>query len=103
MKPKRNYTPDYKVKIVIEVLKENNTISEIASREGINVKQIYNWRSALLNNAGLIYDQNRTEREFEKRLLEAVEREEVLVSKVGRLTIENDWLKKKYTEITGKL
>ena len=35
---KRNtYTPEYKAKIVIEILEGEQTISEIASREGINV------------------------------------------------------------------
>ena len=42
---KRNtYTPEYKAKIVIEILEGEQTISEIASREGINVNQLKNWK-----------------------------------------------------------
>jgi len=56
----------------------------------------------LLEGAGLVFDQNKTEREFERKLVEAAEREEALMAKVGRLTVENDWLKKKSGEISGK-
>lgn len=46
---KRNtYTPEYKAKIVIEILEGEQTISEIASREGINVNQLKNWKRNFL-------------------------------------------------------
>lgn len=102
MESKQHYSSEYKAKIAIETLREINTPSEIASRENINVKQVYNWRKALLEGAGLVFDQNKTEREFERKLVEAAEREEALMAKVGRLTVENDWLKKKSGEISGK-
>ena len=51
---KRNtYTPEYKAKIVIEILEGEQTISEIASREGINVNQLKNWKKEFLENASL--------------------------------------------------
>jgi len=102
MKSKKQYSSEYKAKIAIETLREANTPSEIASREEINVKQVYNWRAALLDGAQSVFEQSKTEREYERRLAEAAEREEELMAKVGRLTIENDWLKKKYTEIGGR-
>ena len=33
---KTKFSPEYKARLVIECLKEENTISEIASREGIS-------------------------------------------------------------------
>ena len=46
---KRNtYTPEYKAKIVIEILEGEQTVSEIASREGINVNQLKNWKRNFL-------------------------------------------------------
>jgi len=102
METRKQYTAEYKAKIAIETLREANTPSEIASREAINVKQIYNWRQTLLDGAQLVFDQNKSEREHERKLAEASEREEGLMAKVGRLTIENDWLKKKSTDSSGK-
>ena len=42
MQKRKAYTPEYKAKLVIEVLREEKTLSEIASREGINPKQLGN-------------------------------------------------------------
>lgn len=39
---KRQYTPEYKAKIVLEILREENTVSEIAPREDISTKQLHN-------------------------------------------------------------
>ena len=95
MSTKKNYSAEYKARLALEVLREEQTASEIASREQINVKQLYNWRNDLRDNAALVFDRNKQEREYERKLSELSEREEELMAKVGRLTIENDWLKKK--------
>jgi putative transposase len=95
MSTKKNYSAEYKARLALEVLREEQTASEIASREQINVKQLYNWRNDLRDNAALVFDRNKQEREYERKLSEISEREEELMAKVGRLTIENDWIKKK--------
>ena len=102
MESRKQYTAEYKAKIAIETLRETNTPSEIASRERINVKQVYNWRQTLVEEAQTLFGLSRTERELERRLAETAEREEALMAKVGRLTIENDWLKKKSEEAIGR-
>jgi len=98
MENRREYTPEYKAKISLEMLREENTPSEIASREQINVKQLYNWRTELIDNAYRIFAGNREEKETAKKQREIEEREHELMAKVGQLTLENDWLKKKSAE-----
>jgi putative transposase len=41
---------------VIETLREEKSISEIASREGINPNQIGNWKREFLENASIVFD-----------------------------------------------
>ena len=53
---KKQYTSEYKAKIVMEILQENLSVSEIGSREGINAKQLYNWRSEFIAKSALIID-----------------------------------------------
>jgi transposase-like protein len=98
---KREYTPEYKSKIVLEALKEEMTISEISSREGINIKQIYNWRKEFLDNSYRVFSVTKDERTAKNKVKEALEREQNLLTKVGQLTVELDWLKKKSTELFG--
>jgi len=99
---KKNYSPEYKAKIVIEMLKEEHHISEIAARENISRTQLQNWKREFLDNAALVFSQNKVEREAKKEQKAAEEREESLMKKVGQLSIETDFLKKKYKEMHGR-
>jgi len=101
MATRKEYTPEYKAKIVVELLREEHTISEIAAREQINVKQLYNWRNEFLKNAPKLFAESKLEKEAAKRVREQEAREEQLLAKVGRLTVENEWLKKKSEEVFG--
>jgi len=102
MRKRRDYTPEYKAKIVLEILSEENTIGEIGSREGISTNQLGNWKREFLENAGRVFAQSRIEKEAEKRVKEMEERERDYQAKVGQLTLENDFLKKKHEQIYGK-
>lgn len=56
---KRTYTAEYKAKIVLELLKEELHISEIASREEISHTQLQNWKKEFLGNAPLVFSQTK--------------------------------------------
>ncbi|WP_445684484.1 transposase [Weizmannia sp. FSL W8-0401] len=45
---RKSYTPEFKTQVVLEVLKEEKTMNEIASAHGIHVNQIRQWRNAFL-------------------------------------------------------
>ena len=92
---KTKFSPEYKARLVIECLKEENTVSEIASREGISRVQLQNWKKEFLENASRIFSQKRDEKEAQQKAAEAEARERELMAKVGQLTVEVDWLKKK--------
>jgi len=99
---KRNFSPEYKSKIVLEILREQHTVSEIAAREQISTKQLYNWKKEFLDNAERVFAQNKLERDYKRQLDEAEAREEATMAKVGQLTLEVDLLKKKYKQIHGR-
>ena len=99
---KKSYTPEEKAKIVLELLTENKTTSEIASKYGIGIRLIQQWRKDLLENIGRVFGETRIEKDMKNKEKELEEKERILKEKVGELTIENDWLKKKSAEIFGK-
>jgi len=102
-KMERNkYSAEYKAKIVLEILREELSISEIASRENINKNQLQNWKREFIENSARVFSQNKIERDSKKEVLEAIEREQTLMAKVGQLTLEVDFLKKKHDQICGK-
>lgn len=103
---KTKFSPEYKARLVIECLKEEKTISEIAAREDISRVQLQAWKKEFLENAGRVFSQNRDEKEAQQIIRETQAREQDLMAKVGRLTVEVDWLKKnlqKLSDPTGRL
>jgi transposase-like protein len=98
---KKTYTPEYKAKIVIEMLRDETHAGEIAAREEISRTQLQNWKKEFLDNAALVFSQNKVEKQAKAEVKAAEEREDELMKKVGCLSIENDFLKKKYREIHG--
>lgn len=63
MKKRRTFTPEQKAKIVIEVLSENQTLTEIAAKYEIHPNQLTRWKTEFLKNAGRVfsYDADVTE------------------------------------------
>jgi len=102
MKKRREYSPEYKTKLVLEALREEKSVSEIASREGINPNQIWNWRKEFTENAALIFNRSKREEEISEELKEAKSKEKEYQAKVGQLTLEIDWLKKKSDGVFGE-
>ena len=96
---KKDYSPEYKTRIVMEILEGMNTLAEIATREGVSSRTLSNWKQEFKENAVRAFSVSKDEREARKAQQEAEEREKRLAEKVGQLTLEVDWLKKKSAEI----
>jgi putative transposase len=90
---KRSYTAEFKTKVIIEVLRGERELNEIAAEYEIAPNQIRNWKAEFLDNATVVFEKNR-DRGLRGEL-EAKQREaDQLAKKVGQLTIEIDFLKK---------
>ena len=100
MKKKRtNYTPEFKAKIVLEILAETFTINEIAAKYDISPVVLSRWKKEFLERASEVFKKGPSE--SEKELEESKEHISELERKVGQLTYEVDWLKKKSDELLG--
>lgn len=85
----RQYTAEFKLKIALEAASGQKGISDIAGEYQIHHRQVHDWKKRLLENAELIFEKRAKEEE------QANKREEDLLKKVGQLSMEVDWLKKK--------
>ncbi len=90
---RKQYTAAQKAQIVLEVLKEEKTITQIASEHGVHPSQLCRWRDKALQNFEMLFlDQA----ELVKDQHSANEAEiEKLYAEIGRLTTQLSWLKKK--------
>jgi len=95
MAKKKKWTPEQKMEIVLEVLKGERMIGEIASQYGVHPTQIHRWRNELLQNADKIFAPSQEEKAAAQAKKEQEELTENLYAQIGRLTTQLDWLKKK--------
>ena len=97
---RRNFTAQFKAKLVLEVLKGEKDINTIATENNIQPNLLRNWKKEFLDNASVVFDDKREENIKEKLASERKEKAEY-AKKVGQLTMQVDWLKKKSEELLG--
>ena len=97
MEKRRNYTAEEKANIVLQLLREERTISQIAAETGIHPTVLARWKAEAIDNLPSLFTRGASETEKMRKQHEA-EKEE-LTRQIGQLTIEINWLKKKSAEV----
>jgi transposase len=95
-KKRRSFGAEFKAKVALEALKEQETINQIASRYDVLPAQVSQWKAQLLKNLPQTFSSGKKEAETEA---DWKKREEKLFQKIGQLEVERDWLKKKSEEL----
>ncbi len=86
---RKRYNPEFKAKVALAALKNEETISELAARFGVHPTMIAAWKRTLLDGAADIFDKNqRAKKQTESQVDE-------LFQKIGQLQVERDFLSKK--------
>jgi transposase len=88
-KPRFPRTAAFKKKIALEALREDKTLNQLASEHGIHPIQVGKWKKELIEGAEGLFESKKDRKQDDVPDREALEK------KVGRLTMENDFLKKK--------
>lgn len=97
MRKRKKYSPKLKAEIVLEVLREEQSLSQIASEYGIHPNQLSKWKNQFLRDAEMVFkDENKPLKKLKEDYEKKVEN---LYTEVGKLTTQLNWLKKKYGEI----
>ena len=89
----KQYLPAFKVEVVLEVLREEKELGEIAAHYNLSPNMVRNWKAEFLSKADSIFEGNRKAEREEKRKEEALEKEKAQMLKtIGQLTLERDFL-----------
>src|SRR5690554_7732654 len=94
---RKKHSKQEKAKIVLELLREEKTLNQIASEYGVHPSQLSQWKKAALEGLPDLFE--RKERELRKIEKEHQKEVDHLYKKIGDLTIQVDWLKKKSEEV----
>jgi len=90
MTTRKRYDSRFKAQVVLEALKNQRTMAEIASEYGVHANQITKWKRHVLDELPDIFS---SKRERDQQDNEALQAE--LYRLIGQLKVELDWLKKK--------
>lgn len=82
----------FKKKVALEAIREKKTINEIASSFDVHPVQVGKWKKQLLEGIDDIFE-SPSKKKKEVHEISAIDAS--LHEKIGRLTMELDWLKKK--------
>lgn len=85
---RRKHSSDFKKKVALEAIRDQKTINQIAKEFQVHPVQVSEWKRQLLEGCGSVFEDSRRPESREDEIA-ALER------KIGRLCIENDFLKKK--------
>ena len=83
-------TAKQKTKVVLELLKEQKTINQLATELNVTSKTIQNWKKQFLENADKAFEAD-DDREAKKELARLQEENDALAKTLGRTTVERDW------------
>ena len=86
---RRKLSPAFKAKVAVEALREQKTIPQIASQNGIHSSQVQKWKKDLKDGILEIFANGKRRQDVSKDELI-----EELYKQIGKLQVELDWIKK---------
>lgn len=89
---KKSYTSTFKAEVVLALLKEEKTISELATEFGVHPKVLREWKVLAIKALPSVFERRDTsvaqQAAHDQQLVD-------LYAEIGRLTTHINWLKKK--------
>jgi transposase-like protein len=87
------HSAEVKARIVLEVLRGEETLNEIASKHNIHPNLLTRWKTQVISNLPQVFE-NETAK-ARKYAKETEKEKDALYQQIGKLTAQIEWLKKK--------
>jgi transposase-like protein len=92
MTRRKKHSSTGKTRVVLETLKGELTINEIASKYDVHPNQIAKWKKTVIEGLPELL---KDKRKKDVRLKDIEKEKDAYLSKIGELTMDINWLKKK--------
>lgn len=87
----QTFSSDQKAKIVLELLKEEETTNQLATKYQVTSKTIGNWKKQFLDNANRAFEDDKVSDKY-KEQIEAKNKEiDELAKTLGKTTVKMEW------------
>lgn len=88
-KTRKQYSPEFKVRAVLEVLRGEKTAAQLSGELGVHPLVLSDWKKHFLAVASQVFEKPG------KGINQEVKEKAELFEQIGRLKMEVEWLKKK--------
>lgn len=88
-KKRKKYNSEFKAKVALAALKNEETSAELAQRFGVHPTMISTWKRSLLEGAADIFNKAPNSRKQTDEKIDELHRQ------IGKLKVENDFLSRK--------
>ena len=89
MGKRRTFSKEFKSKVALAALKEEKTLAELSSMYGVHSNMINRWKQEAVEHLQGAFSGPASNEKDKDELIEE------LYKKIGKLNVENEWIKKK--------
>nr|HET6903191.1 transposase [Ktedonobacteraceae bacterium] len=93
-KTRKQYSAEFKAKVVKEILREEKTVGQLAAEYGVHSNMLYRWRDQALAGLPSLFSDQAAQEMAQKEVAWQQERD-ALYTEIGRLTTQLTWVEKK--------
>ena len=90
---RKKHGVDFKAKVALAAVREDCTVAELSSRHGVHASQIHAWKKVVTDGVGLLFAKGKGGASDSAATDDA--RLAKLYEKIGELTIERDFFRKR--------
>ena len=87
----QTFSSDQKAKIVLELLKEEQTIGQLATRYQVTSKTISNWKKQFLENANRAFEDDKVSNKYKEQIEIKNKEIDALAKTLGKTTVKMEW------------
>ena len=87
MAKRRNFTPEFKAQVVLSLLTGRKEPADICREQDLHPNVVSRWKTQFIEGAAAVFESSHKDNDLAERIAE-------LERMVGRLTMENEILKK---------
>jgi transposase len=95
---KKRWSAAEKFQIALEAIKEDRTISDICKEHSVAPSQVHAWKKQMLEGGAQLFGKPTV---AQKAQVAHERKERYLYQKIGKLSVERDYLKKAWRKLHG--
>lgn len=89
---KKVYSSAFKAHVVLEMLKEEQSLAQLSSEHGVHANVLRDWKAVALKNLASVFERRD---DAAHAAIQHQQQLDELYAEIGKLTTQVNWLKKK--------